>query len=128
MRERGTRIPRRCELGPKGQHREHPRGRDLLEEERQHLQGGRISPLQIFPGAVHHSFLRFFHDPRYQGFLHPLPLLLWAQPQRWNILWLRQQEQRRQEWECISLGKLIGREQLLEPSEFDLWCLLPLKL
>ena len=61
--ERGP--PRRRELRPKGQQREHPGRGHLLKEEGEHLQRGGIGPVQIFPGTVHCCLLCLFHEPRH---------------------------------------------------------------
>ena len=48
-----TGPPGRRELRPKRQHGQQAGGGDLIEEEREQLQRGRISPVQVFPGTVH---------------------------------------------------------------------------
>ena len=81
--------PGRREVRSKRQHGQQAGSGDLFEEEREQFQRGRVSPVQIFPGAVHHLPLGFLYHPRDQGFLGLLFLLLRTQRERGVVLRMR---------------------------------------
>ena len=110
----GARPPRRAEIGPKGEEGQQPGGRHLIEEEREDLQRGGISPVEIFPGTVHRGLLGFFHDPRHQRFLGLLLLFLRTEGQWRSAVRVRERQQSGEQWERIGLGEAIPSEPLLQ--------------
>ena len=91
----------RCErLGPgwaklraHGQYQQQAGGRDVVQEQAEQLQGGRIGPVQVFPHGQHRLLRCFRQEPGDQRFLRLLLLALWTQGQRRIPLRYRERQQ-----------------------------------
>ena len=76
-----------------GQHQQQAGGGDLVQEQPEQLQGGRVGPVQVFPYGQHRVLRGFCQQPGDQRFLRLLLLALRTQGQRRIPLWDGQRQQ-----------------------------------
>ena len=121
--------PARRELEPRGQQRQHSRGRRLRDHEIEQFQRRRIGPVEVFPHREHWPLLRLGQQPGHQRFLRLLLLLRRRQAPRGGLVGDRQRQQRGEErddlgqWQpyrpehALQLGEPVRRRVFASPLE-----------
>ena len=124
-----ARCPGRHKLWTEGQHRQYRTRRDLVDEEAEALERRGIRPVQVLPDDEHRLPLGVCPEPRQEGVVRVLPLLLGRQGEGGiGALGHRHGQQRGKQRHDLLQGQGIRREQPFELGEPGGWGIIPRKL